>query len=198
MPGGRPTLYSPDYCAVVKDFSTIAAFARHIGVVVQTVYDWTCKHPEFAAAVQEMTRSFPTLYRPEYCDEIVECLKDGHSVAVFAGKIGVAHRSIYQWTAAHPEFADAVKRAQAKSVLWWERRLLDLAQKGRGNARAVIFGLKNRACEHWRDSNHAQMSGMTERIHRIKRIIVRPEGRAGEGHLLSEEHAHTAFVFGKT
>ena len=174
MPRGRPTLYRSDYCAVVKDFNTIAAFARHIGVVVQTVYDWIDRHPEFAEAVKAMARFQPTLYRPEYCESVVECLKDGHSLATFAGRIDVCHRSIYQWMAGHPEFADAVKRAQAKSALWWERRLLDLAQNNRGNATAVIFGLKNRACE-WRESHHTQRIGTVEGIHRIERVIVRPE-----------------------
>jgi hypothetical protein len=174
MPAGRPTLYRPAYCEAVKDFHTLTGFARHIGVVFQTVYQWTYKHPEFAEAVKAMTRSLPTLYRPEYCDDVVDCLKDGHSLAAFAAKVDVAPKSIYDWMARHPEFADAVTRAQAKSVLWWERRLLDLAQNGQGNAKVVIFGLKNRAPEHWRDSNHTQMSGTVERVHRIERVIVRP------------------------
>jgi len=163
MSGGRQNLYRSDYCELVKEFNTITAFARHIGVVFQTVYLWTHKHPEFAEAVKAMTRSLPTLYRADYCDAVVDCLKD-----------------VYDWMARHPEFADAVKRAQAKSALWWERRILDLAQNDRGNARAVIFGLKNRASEHWRDSNHAQMGGMFEPIHRIEHVIVRPERSEGE------------------
>ncbi len=174
-------LYRPAYCEVVKDFNTITAFARHIGVAFQTVYVWTHKHPEFAEAVKAMTRSLPTLYREDYCDDVVECLKDGHSLAAFAGKIDVAPKSIYDWMGKHPEFADAVKRAQAKSALWWERRLLDLAQNDQGNAKAVIFGLKNRVSEHWRDGNHRQMSGVTEQIHRIERVIVRPGDLGGKG-----------------
>jgi len=174
MPSGRPSLYRPDYCAVVKDFNTIAAFARHIGVVVQTVYDWTDKHPEFAEAVKGMTRSFPTRYRPEYCDDVVECLKDGHSLAAFAATIGVAHRSIYAWMAGHPEFDEAVKRAQAKSALWWEQRLLELVQDKRGNAGVIIFGLRNRAREEWDEGKRPQTSDRGEAIHRIERVVVRP------------------------
>ena len=179
MQSDRKTLYRPAYCELVKDFSTIFAFARHIGVAVRTVYLWIRKHPEFAEAVKGMTRSIFTLYRPEYCDQVVECLKDGHSLAAFAGKIDVTTKSIYNWMANHPEFAEAVKRAQAKSALWWELRLLDLAQNNQGNARGVIFGLKNRVSDHWRESHHTEMSGTVERVHRIERVIVRPEG--GEG-----------------
>ena len=174
MPGGKPTLYRPAYCETVKDFDTIIAFARHIGVVFSTVYAWTYKHPEFAEAVKAMTRRPTTLYRVEYCDDVVDCLKDGHSLAAFAGKIDVAPRSIYDWMGRHPEFADAVKRAQAKSALWWERRMLDLAQNDQGNAKAIIFGLKNRASDHWRDRTHTEVSGKMEQAHRIERVIVSP------------------------
>ena len=76
-------------------------------------------------------------------------------------------QTVYVWTHKHPEFADAVKRAQAKSALWWEPRILDLAQNDQGNAKAVIFGLKSRA-------SHTEVSGKVEQVHRIERVIVRP------------------------
>ncbi len=167
-------MYDSAYCEQVKAFHTLTAFARHIGVVLFTVHRWTRKHPEFAEAVNGMTRSRPTLYRAEYCDDIVECLKDGRSLAVFADKIDVTRKSIYDWMARHPEFADAVGRAQAKSALWWERRLLELAQNNQGNAKAIILGLKNRAAADWRES-HTAMSGTVERVHRIERVVVTPE-----------------------
>ena len=81
-------------------------------------------------------------------------------------------KTIYDWMARHPEFDDAVKRAQAKSALWWERRILDLAQNDQGNARAV--GLKNRVGDHWRDRVETEVSGGAGRITRIVRVIVRP------------------------
>jgi len=177
MRRGRLNLYHPDYCEAVKAFPTITAFARHVGVAFQTVYVWTHKHPEFADAVKAMRRSLPTLYRVEYCDEVVDCLKDGHSLACFAGQIGVTPKSIYDWMAKHPEFADAVRCAQAKSILWWERRILDLAQNGKGNAKAIIFGLKNRAAQDWRDNIHTEASGKMAPA-RIECVIVDP--RHGE------------------
>ncbi len=178
MPGGRPTLYRPAYCQAVADFHTITEFARHIGVVFQTVYEWTYTHPDFAEAVKTMTRSLPTRYRPDYCEAVVDCLKDGHSLYAFAGQIDVDHKTLYRWMDKHPDFADAVKRAQAQSALWWEKRLLELAQGDTGNARAVIFGLKNRGAGHWRDSVHTEVSGRLDQVHRIERVIVRP-GEAG-------------------
>jgi len=121
-----------------------------------------------------MDRPKPTFYRPEFCDEVVDFLKDGHSLYAFAAKIGGCQSTLYDWMAKHPEFAEAVKRAQAKSALWWERRLLEFAQTGQGNAAAIIFGLKNRAAAEWRDKTHTELSGKVEQIHRIERVIVRP------------------------
>ena len=176
MPGGRPLLYRPAYCEAAAGFRTTTAFARHIGVSTSALYRWTKIYPEFAEAMKTMTRHHPGLmYRDDYCDEVVDFLKDGHSLAAFGGHIGVSRETLYRWIRTQPEFAEAVKRAQAKSILWWERRILDLAQTGQGNAAAITFGLKNRAPEEWRDKSHTELSGAVESIHRIERVIVRAE-----------------------
>ena len=174
---GHPSgpLYREAYCEAVAGFPTLTGFARHIGVSRGALYLWIRLYPQFAEATKTMTRQHPNLlYRDEYCDEIVDFLKDGHSLAAFAGHIGVGRETLYEWMKTRPEFADAVKRAQAKSILWWERRLLELAQSGQGSVPAIMFGLKNRAPGEWRDKVHAEVSGTVERIHRIERVIVRP------------------------
>ena len=173
---GRPSgsLYREDYCRAVAGFRTLTAFARHIGVSRGAIYQWIRIYPEFAEATKTMTRQHPNLlYREAYCDDIIDFLTNGHSLAAFAGHIGVSRDTLYEWMKTQPEFAEAVKRAQAKSILWWERRILELAQTGQGSAAAITFGLKNRAPEEWRDKVHAEVSGTVERIHRIERVIVR-------------------------
>ncbi len=117
----------------------------------------------------------PTGYRRAYCDEIIDFLKDGYSLQAFAGRIGVTRRCLYHWIDKYPDFAEAAQKAQARSALWWERRMLDFAQTGQGNASAIIFGLKNRAADEWRDKTHAELSGRVEQVHKIERTIVRPE-----------------------
>ena len=176
MPGGRPSLYRPAYCDVVAGFCTLAALGRHIGVGRNTLYGWADTYPEFARAMKAMTRHHPRLlYREAYCDEVIDFLKDGHSLAAFGGHIGVSRETLYNWMRTQPAFAEAVKQAQAKAILWWERRILELAQAGQGNAAVITFGLKNRAPEEWRDKHHTELSGVVETIHRIERVVVRPE-----------------------
>ena len=107
----------------------------------------------------------PSEFKPEYCDEAEAFLADGYSVAAFAGHIGVAKQTVYNWMNAHPEFMDAVKRGQAGAVLWWERANRKLAMDGEGNATAIIFGLKNRAPDEWRDKQEIEQSGsVTQKI----------------------------------
>ncbi len=126
-----------------------------------------------------MTRYPPTAYRDTYCDEVIDFLKDGYSLAAFAGKTGVSCKTLYNWIDKHPDFAEAVKLAQARSALWWEKRMLEFAQTGQGNATAVIFGLKNRVSDEWRDKVHTELTGQVEQVHRIERSIVRIEHSDG-------------------
>lgn len=51
---GGPSKYHPKYCKMLIDFMgkgySIEAFAGHIGVVKETIYGWSRKHPEFLDA----------------------------------------------------------------------------------------------------------------------------------------------------
>lgn len=55
-PGGRPSLYKPDYCEFVVKFCSqgfsLTAFAGKIGVCRDTISEWGRVHPEFSAAVK--------------------------------------------------------------------------------------------------------------------------------------------------
>lgn len=101
----------------------------------------------------------PTKYDPKFCDAAVTFLKDGYSVAAFAGSIGVSKSTIYQWIEIHPEFSDAIKQGQAAAILWWEDRARAIANGHDGNATITIFGLKNRAPDEWRDKTETEHSG---------------------------------------
>lgn len=123
----------------------------------------------------------PTSYKSEFCDIVLECLKDGGSILQFAAKVGVARSSVYNWIDENPDFAAAVKTAQAASAKWWEDRLTDLAQdKDAGNASAVIFGVKNRARREWRDDarmEHTGADGAPLKVEVVQWMVV--NGGAG-------------------
>ncbi len=101
----------------------------------------------------------PSKYSDAYCNEVIACLAEGHSVTAFAGRIGVARSSVFKWAAEIPEFSDALKVGQAKATEFWEAILVKIAKDGGGNATAAIFGLKNRASDDWSDKTVQELTG---------------------------------------
>lgn len=88
----------------------------------------------------------PTKYRPEYCPEVVECLKKGVGLNSYAAQIGVSRNTLDVWAARHPEFAEAVAIGKAAAAAWWEAAFRGVALGkvgGPGAANACIFALKN-------------------------------------------------------
>ena len=79
-------------------------------------------------------------------------MKEGISLTAFAGLIGVAAQTLYEWMKAHGEFADACSRAKAMRSLWWERKL-GRSRKG-AETTASIFALRNIDPINWRDVRH--------------------------------------------
>src|ERR1700743_2781437 len=102
----------------------------------------------------------PSSYKEAYNNEVIECLGKGHSITGFGGELRVARSTIFDWMKAHPEFKTACDIAAAKAVLYWENQLI-LAASGefKGNITAIIFGLKNRAHEEWRDIQKLEHTG---------------------------------------
>lgn len=101
----------------------------------------------------------PSKYQPEYCEEVIACLAEGHSVTAFAGRIGVSRVTVFNWANEYPEFFNALKIGQARAVEFWEKILAKVARDGGGNATAVIFALKNRAAEDWSDKVVTELTG---------------------------------------
>lgn len=120
-----------------------------------------------------MSRS--TSYKPDYCNEIIECLAKGHSIAAFAGEIGVAASTVYKWITDIEEFAQAYAIAKAKAIRFWETKLIEIADSGKGNVTAIIFGLKNRAAEEWRDVQKFEHTGKDGEPIKTEEVSARDE-----------------------
>lgn len=63
----------------------------------------------------------PTLYRPEYCERVIECGREGMSEVEIAVEIGVLRTTMLAWTKSQPEFLTALTRARQESQAWWEK-----------------------------------------------------------------------------
>ena len=62
----------------------------------------------------------PTIYKPEFCELLIEHCRDGGSIEAFAGKIMVSIDTLYDWFHRHPDFLEAKKIGYSLSLGWWE------------------------------------------------------------------------------
>jgi hypothetical protein len=63
----------------------------------------------------------PSLYKPEYCERVVELGKQGCSPAEIASEFDVDRVTLIDWANAHEEFSTALTRAKVHEQAWWER-----------------------------------------------------------------------------
>ena len=64
----------------------------------------------------------PTLYRPEYCERVVELGAQGKSPVQIAVALGVLRETMLAWADNHPEFFTALRMAKAMEQDWWETK----------------------------------------------------------------------------
>lgn len=71
----------------------------------------------------------PSLYKAEYCEQVIELGKEGKSPAQIASKLEVDRQTLANWGEKHPEFFAAITRAKVEEQNWWEQK----AQENLGN-----------------------------------------------------------------
>lgn len=104
----------------------------------------------------------PTTYKPEYCEMLVEHMRQGFNFETFAAKLNYQSKSsLYKWLDKHEEFKKAKQVGEALAELWW-LNLGRTAAAGKVpgfNATVWIFTMKNMF--RWRDKhpdeNHDRM-----------------------------------------
>ena len=68
----------------------------------------------------------PTLYKPEFCEQVIELGKQGKSITQMAAKLEVDKASLLKWRDEKDDFSTALRVALTYSQDWWE----DKAQTG--------------------------------------------------------------------
>lgn len=91
----------------------------------------------------------PTTYDPTLGEKIVATMEQGLSLAAAAAECDVHRQRVYEWEAAHPDFAELVALGRVKRQAFLERRLLT-ADAG-PVVTSSIFALKNAGAEDWRE-----------------------------------------------
>lgn len=133
----------------------------------------------------------PSEYDPAYCERVIELGKQGKSKVVMAAELGVTRTTFDNWSAAHPEFLEALAHAMLLSQAWWE----NAGQKGltadKFNASVWSRSMAARFPEDWRENSRHEHTGagggpiqyanMTreERLARIAELQARHADRSG-------------------
>lgn len=104
----------------------------------------------------------PSSYKPEYCDMLINHMKEGLSFESFAADVNSCKDTIYKWTKKYPEFAYAKKKGHSLCLKFWEKlgRAGTAGKIPNFNATSWIFNMKNRF--FWR--NEPDTSGIDEEI----------------------------------
>lgn len=66
----------------------------------------------------------PSLYKPEYCEEVIALGKIGKSTEAIGAILGVGTKTLYNWRDQHEDFLHALDMAKEFELQWWE----DIAQ----------------------------------------------------------------------
>jgi hypothetical protein len=122
----------------------------------------------------EVKMGRPTLYRPEYCGQVLELMSKGKSLTGTAGAMGFWPDLFYEWAKKHADFAEALKAGRAARVSVLEDELMAHgANKDMGKITARIFALKCANSDDWRERPTDQ--AVNVQINEIKLKIVDPK-----------------------
>lgn len=94
--GGRPSAYDPVFCGAIIDFMaegySVAAFAGHVRVSRQTIYNWADQHPEFLDAL-ETGKAAAALWWENRLRTTAETGEGNATASIF----GLKNRAVEDW-----------------------------------------------------------------------------------------------------
>ena len=87
--------------------------------------------------------------------------RDGLIDEQIANNMGISRSTLNEWKKKYSDISDALKRGKEVVDIEVENALYKAAIEG--NITAIIFWLKNRKPEKWRDKQQVEMSGEVKR-----------------------------------
>ncbi len=106
-------------------------------------------------------------YKDEFCQMLIDHLKEGRTIDTFGATVGVVRSTIYEWIGSIPEFKEAFDIGCQLAQDWHEVRLnakisgkptLGVDSK-KIDTTALIFALKTRFHKTYGDKAEVQSSG---------------------------------------
>ena len=102
----------------------------------------------------------PTKYKPEMCDTVIECGKQGMSRAEICLELDIHHSTLLDWEQNKPDFSEALKESRRLCQGVWEAHNRKVCfGNADTNATVMIFNMKNRFPDDWSDKKETKHSG---------------------------------------
>jgi hypothetical protein len=105
----------------------------------------------------------PTLYKPEYCEEVVTLGRIGKSVEQIAANLNVSLRTIYLWRDTYEDFMHALDDAKTYEQAWWEEQasayMVENKESDRLNATLWSRSMAARFPKKYRESTKTEITG---------------------------------------
>lgn len=104
--------------------------------------------------------------KPENLSKITEWCENGLTMEEVASNIGIGTSTLYAWCHRSPIINETLKDARDVAVCKVENALYELCMKG--NVTAMIFFLKNRRPEEWKDRRETDNTNTNKDVIEIK------------------------------
>ena len=112
------------------------------------------------APVQEHRgRGRPSLYKPEFCETVIDLGKQGYSKARMAAHFDVAKQTIDQWAKDYPEFSDALSQARTHAQAHWEERGYGGLENKNFNTPLYLGSMKSMFRDDYMDRTATEITG---------------------------------------
>ena len=113
----------------------------------------------------------PTAYKKEYNEQVIGLCRLGATDKDLANFFGVAESTVHKWKKDFSEFSESIKEGKEQSDLNVANSLYQKALNG--DTTAMIFWLKNRRKDNWRDRINQEVSAPDGGpISVVERVIV--------------------------
>ena len=103
----------------------------------------------------------PTDYTPEMCERVLQCGREGGSVAEMAEACDVCIKTLYNWGEANPEFLQSFTRAQELAEAFWAKHVRSGLQKppSEFQGAANLKYMAQRFQERWSEKQKIEHTG---------------------------------------
>lgn len=105
----------------------------------------------------------PTLYKPEYCEEVIALGKIGKSVEAIGAILGVGTKTLYNWRDQHEDFLHALDMAKEFELQWWEdiaqTHMIENKESDKINASIWSRSMAARFPKKYRESTKTEITG---------------------------------------